>query len=95
MLDSDAHLLEVHSEKEGAAPNRKRGVRVLSAGVLVDATGEALAPRTRVKRRKDAGHGLPGFTYPLALLDPAGRRRPPTTMLRPLLGGNRLSGRSV
>jgi hypothetical protein len=43
VLDFDAHLLEVHSLKEGAAPNRKRGFGFHPLGCWLDATGEALA----------------------------------------------------
>jgi hypothetical protein len=43
VLDFDAHLLEVHSEKEGAAPNRKRGFGFHPLACWLDATGEALA----------------------------------------------------
>jgi hypothetical protein len=42
VLDFDAHLLEVHSEKEGAAPNRKRGFGFHPLACWLDATGEAL-----------------------------------------------------
>jgi hypothetical protein len=43
VLDFDSHLLEVHSEKEGAAPNRKRGFGFHPLGCWLDETGEALA----------------------------------------------------
>jgi hypothetical protein len=43
VLDFDAHLLEVHSEKQGAAPNRKRGFGFHPLACWLDATGEALA----------------------------------------------------
>ena len=43
VLDFDAHLLEVHSLKEGAAPNRKRGFGFHPLGCWLDSTGEALA----------------------------------------------------
>lgn len=43
VLDFDSHLLEVHSEKQGAAPNRKRGFGFHPLGCWLDQTGEALA----------------------------------------------------
>lgn len=43
VLDFDSHLLEVHSEKEGAAPNRKHGFGFHPLGCWLDETGEALA----------------------------------------------------
>jgi hypothetical protein len=43
VLDFDAHLLEVHSEKEGAAPNRKRGFGFHPLGCWLDQSTEALA----------------------------------------------------
>jgi hypothetical protein len=43
VLDFDGHLLEVHSEKEGAAPNRKHGFGFHPLGCWLDETGEALA----------------------------------------------------
>jgi hypothetical protein len=42
-LDFDSHLLDVHSEKEGAAPNRKHGFGFHPLGCWLDQTGEALA----------------------------------------------------
>ena len=43
VLDFDAHLLECHSEKEGAAPHRKGGFGFHPLLCWLDATGEALA----------------------------------------------------
>ena len=43
VLDFDSHLVEVHSEKEGAAPNRKHGFGFHPLGCWLDQTGEALA----------------------------------------------------
>jgi hypothetical protein len=43
VLDFDSHLLEVHSEKEAAAPNRKHGFGFHPLGCWLDQTGEALA----------------------------------------------------
>lgn len=43
VLDFDSHLVEVHSEKEGAAPNRKHGFGFHPLGCWLDETGEALA----------------------------------------------------
>jgi hypothetical protein len=43
VLDFDGHLLEVHSEKEGAAPNRKHGFGFHPLGCWLDEPGEALA----------------------------------------------------
>lgn len=43
VLDFDSHLLEVHSEKEGAAPNRKHGFGFHPLGCWLDEPGEALA----------------------------------------------------
>lgn len=43
VLDFDSHLLDVHSEKEGAAPNRKRGFGFHPLGCWLDEPGEALA----------------------------------------------------
>jgi Transposase DDE domain group 1 len=47
VLDFDGHLLEVHSEKEGAAPNRKHGFGFHPLGCWLDETGEALAMMLR------------------------------------------------
>jgi hypothetical protein len=47
VIDFDSHLVEVHSEKEGAAPNRKRGFGFHPLGCWLDATGEALAMALR------------------------------------------------
>lgn len=47
VLDFDSHLLEVHSEKQGAAPNRKHGFGFHPLGCWLDARGEALAMRLR------------------------------------------------
>lgn len=43
VLDFDSHLVEVHSEKERAAPNRKHGFGFHPLGCWLDETGEALA----------------------------------------------------
>lgn len=43
VLDFDSHLVEVHSEKQGAAPNRKRGFGFHPLGCWLDESGEALA----------------------------------------------------
>ena len=43
VLDFDSHLVEVHSEKEGAAPNRKHGFGFHPLGCWLDEPGEALA----------------------------------------------------
>ena len=43
VLDFDSHLVGVHSEKEGAAPNRKHGFGFHPLGCWLDETGEALA----------------------------------------------------
>src|SRR4051795_7409663 len=43
VLDFDSHLVEVHSEKEGAAPNRKHGFGFHPLGCWLDESGEALA----------------------------------------------------
>ena len=43
VLDFDSHLVEVHSEKQGAAPNRKHGFGFHPLGCWLDETGEALA----------------------------------------------------
>ena len=43
VLDFDGHLLEVHSEKEHAAPNRKHGFGFHPLGCWLDEPGEALA----------------------------------------------------
>lgn len=43
VLDFDSHLIEVHSEKEGAAPNRKHGFGFHPLGCWLDEPGEALA----------------------------------------------------
>jgi hypothetical protein len=43
VLDFDGHLIEVHSEKEGAAPNRKHGFGFHPLGCWLDEPGEALA----------------------------------------------------
>jgi hypothetical protein len=43
VLDFDSHLVEIHSEKEGAAPNRKHGFGFHPLGCWLDDTGEALA----------------------------------------------------
>ena len=43
VLDFDSHLVEVHSEKEGAAPNRKHGFGFHPLGCWLDEGGEALA----------------------------------------------------
>src|SRR3954453_20823898 len=47
VLDFDAHLLDVHSEKGGGAPNRKRGFGFHPLACWLDATGEALAVMLR------------------------------------------------
>lgn len=46
-LDFDSHLIEVHSEKEGAAPNRKHGFGYHPLLCYLDETGEALAGMLR------------------------------------------------
>jgi Transposase DDE domain group 1 len=43
VLDFDSHLIEVHSEKEGAAANRKHGFGFHPLGCWLDEPGEALA----------------------------------------------------
>jgi len=43
VLDFDSHLVEVHSEKEGAAPNRKHGFGFHPLGCWLDEPGEALS----------------------------------------------------
>jgi Transposase DDE domain group 1 len=43
VLDFDSHLVEAHSEKEGAAPNRKHGFGFHPLGCWLDEPGEALA----------------------------------------------------
>jgi Transposase DDE domain group 1 len=43
VLDFDAHLLECHTEKEGAAPHRKGGFGFHPLCCWLDGTGEALA----------------------------------------------------
>ena len=43
VLDFDSHLVEVHSEKERAAPNRKHGFGFHPLGCWLDESGEALA----------------------------------------------------
>lgn len=43
VLDFDSHLVEVHSEKEGAAANRKHGFGFHPLGCWLDESGEALA----------------------------------------------------
>jgi len=43
VLDFDSHLVEVHSEKEGAAPNRKHGFGFHPLGCWLDEPGEVLA----------------------------------------------------
>ena len=43
VLDFDAHLVECHTEKEGAAPHRKGGFGFHPLVCWLDATGEALA----------------------------------------------------
>jgi hypothetical protein len=47
VLDFDAHLLEVHSDKEAAAPNRNRGFGFHPLACWLDETGEALAALLR------------------------------------------------
>jgi hypothetical protein len=47
VLDFDSHLIEVHSEKERAAPNRKHGFGFHPLGCWLDEPGEALAMRLR------------------------------------------------
>lgn len=47
VLDFDSHLVEVHSEKEGAAPNRKHGFGFHPLGCWLDGAGEALAMMLR------------------------------------------------
>lgn len=47
VLDFDSHLVEVHSEKEGAAPNRKHGFGFHPLGCWLDQSGEALAMTLR------------------------------------------------
>ena len=47
VLDFDSHLVEVHSEKEGAAPNRKHGFGFHPLGCWLDEPGEALAMMLR------------------------------------------------
>jgi hypothetical protein len=47
VLDFDAHLVEVHTEKEGAAPHRKGGFGFHPLLCWLDQTGEALAGMLR------------------------------------------------
>lgn len=47
VLDFDSHLVEVHSEKEGAAANRKHGFGFHPLGCWLDGSGEALAMMLR------------------------------------------------
>ena len=47
VLDFDAHLVEVHSEKEGAAPHRKGGFGFHPLACWLDGTEEALAAMLR------------------------------------------------
>jgi len=46
-LDFDSHLVEVHTEKEGAAPNRKGGFGFHPLACYLDQTTEALAAKLR------------------------------------------------
>jgi len=47
VLDFDAHLVEVHSDKEAAAPNRNRGFGFHPLACWLDEGGEALAALLR------------------------------------------------
>lgn len=63
VVDLDGTLVTTHSEKEGAAPNYKRGLGFYPLLAFLDATGEPLAGRLR------PGNAGSGTADHIAVLD--------------------------